>query len=267
MSLPSLFIGSSSEGLALARQLQLELERDAEGTIWTQGVFSPMGNTLDSLVTAARAADFAVLVLTPDDMLTKREHQTQGPRDNVLLELGLFMGILGKDRAFMVYCRDERIELPTDLAGVTAVTFGRRADGNLQAALGPACTKIGTAMRTLGRRSEARIEEQTLVSLLVLCYVNDQELGHLRRLDAQAPYPYERTALLQGELRRLRRLGLLHNVSNHTVAKMPAGGDLRQHLAITNEGQKYLAMRSQLERDGSLIALSEQRLKKAKPWI
>lgn len=267
MSSPSLFIGSSSEGLELAKQLQLELERDAEGTIWTQGVFGPMGNTLDGLIAAARAADFAVLVLTPDDMLTKREHQTQGPRDNVLLELGLFMGILGKERAFMVYGRDERIELPSDLAGVTAVTFGKRADGNLQAALGPACTKIGAAMRMLGRRSEARLEEKVLVSLLVLCYVNEEELGHLRRFDGHAPYLYERTALLQGELRRLRGLGLLRNVPNQRVATMPATGDLREHLASTNEGQKYLAMRTKLERDGSLMALSEQRLKKAKPWI
>jgi hypothetical protein len=37
---------------------------------------------------------FAVLVLTPDDLVRGRKIGTFGPRDNVVFELGLFMGRL-----------------------------------------------------------------------------------------------------------------------------------------------------------------------------
>jgi hypothetical protein len=56
------------------------------------------------------------------------------------------MGALGRERTFIVYCRDVPIDLPTDLAGVTAATFGQRRDGNLEAALGPVCTRLKNAV-------------------------------------------------------------------------------------------------------------------------
>ena len=47
---PSVFIGSSSEGLQVARCLQMEMDYEAEVTIWHQGVFGLSGGTLESLV-------------------------------------------------------------------------------------------------------------------------------------------------------------------------------------------------------------------------
>ena len=68
------------------------------------------------------------------------------PRDNLLFELGLFTGALGRARTFMVYCRDDKLHLPSDLAGVTAATYPAREDDNLEAALGPVCIRIKRAM-------------------------------------------------------------------------------------------------------------------------
>jgi len=47
---------------------------------WDQNVFEASGYTIDSLVTAAERVDFAVLVATPDDVLTTRggEHPSTG---------------------------------------------------------------------------------------------------------------------------------------------------------------------------------------------
>ncbi|QRK06734.1 nucleotide-binding protein [Archangium violaceum] len=155
MSKPRIFIGSSVEGLPIAESIQLGLDYDAECTIWSQGVFGLSGGTLESLSRAVEEFDFAVLVLTPDDLVQKRGKTRSSPRDNVLFELGLFMGALGRERTYIVYCRDVPIDLPTDLAGVTVASFGKRTDNNLHAALGSVCTQIKSAIQNVQRSTPA----------------------------------------------------------------------------------------------------------------
>lgn len=147
---PRLFIGSSTEGLPVAETLQCNLDHHAEVTVWTQGVFTPAQGSLASLVQRARAADFAVLVLSADDLVRKREREVISPRDNVIFELGLFMGALGPERVFIVHSREQRPELPSDLAGITALTYAPHSDGNLHSALGASCTAMRQAMLRLG---------------------------------------------------------------------------------------------------------------------
>src|SRR5271156_2316757 len=64
---PKLFIGSSSEGLGLARALHEHLAVVAEVTIWKDRHFNK-GNesALDGLLRALDYFDFAVFALTPD---------------------------------------------------------------------------------------------------------------------------------------------------------------------------------------------------------
>jgi len=150
---PRVFIGSSSEGKAIADAIQVGMDRDAEVTVWDQGAFGLSKGTLENLVELPEDFDFAVLVLTPDDLVQKRGSARNSPRDNVLFELGFFMGALGRERTFMVYSRDDPPELPSDLAGITAATFGQRSDGNLQAAVGAVCTQLLDAIRKELERS------------------------------------------------------------------------------------------------------------------
>ncbi|MGR0482202.1 MAG: TIR domain-containing protein [Candidatus Electronema sp. V4] len=150
---PRMFIGSSVEGKEIAEYLQLGLEYDVETTIWHQGIFGLSDGSLESLVKAAKDFDFAALVLTPDDLVTERGTEKASPRDNVVFELGLFMGALGRERTFIVYNRDKKPNLPSDLAGVTSATFASHSDNNLQAALGPVCTKIKLAIKKCGLKA------------------------------------------------------------------------------------------------------------------
>jgi hypothetical protein len=145
-----MFIGSSSEGKRIAETIQMVLDDEIHCTVWNQGVFGLSGGTLESLVAAVDDYDFATLVLTPDDLLEKRDVKGRSPRDNVLFELGLFMGALGRDRTFIVHSRTKRPMLPSDLAGITPATYEERS--NLEAALGPACTKIKRAIESTGLR-------------------------------------------------------------------------------------------------------------------
>lgn len=143
--LPRMFLGSSTEGLRLAQAIQAELEHDVECTIWSQGVFGLSDGTLDGLLAAGDTYQWATLILTADDVINKRGWMSACARDNVLFELGFFMGRLGRPRVFVVRT-DETMDVPTDLAGVTLSRILRRSDGNVQAAVGPTCSRIRAAI-------------------------------------------------------------------------------------------------------------------------
>lgn len=152
---PVVFVGSSTEGLPVAKAIQVALDPASEVTLWSQGVFGLSQGTLEALVSAAQRFDFAVLVLTPDDLVESRGVAASSARDNVLFELGLFMGILGRRRTFTVYDRTAKLRLPSDLAGVTCATYApydSDLPGGLRASLGAACTQIEEAMTSEGPR-------------------------------------------------------------------------------------------------------------------
>jgi predicted nucleotide-binding protein len=145
---PRVFIGCSTEGLRYAKIIQLQLEYSTQTTVWHQGVFGLSSGTLETLVAERSKYDYAVLVLTPDDLQIKREETGEVARDNVIFELGLFMGTLGRENVFMVV--QKGVELPTDLAGITPAFFEQPpSDENLVVALGPVVTKLELAMGIL----------------------------------------------------------------------------------------------------------------------
>jgi CRP/FNR family transcriptional regulator, cyclic AMP receptor protein len=70
-----------------------------------------------------------------------------------LLEVGLFLGILGLRRVFIIHPRGQGLRLPSDLADVTCLTYkSDRRDGNLRAAIGPAANAIRTRIASDGLR-------------------------------------------------------------------------------------------------------------------
>ena len=101
--------------------------------------------------------DFAAFVLSPDDIVQLRNQEFRSARDNVVFELGLFIGRLGRKRCFIVMPRDiSDFHLPSDLLGTTPVTFdGNRTDE--QAAVGPVANKIRRQIQAVGRRSHASL--------------------------------------------------------------------------------------------------------------
>jgi len=135
-SVPVVFIGSSSENLDVAVSIQTSLQRRGiETRLWSEGVFQCTRSTIEDLINAASNTDFAVLVLTPDDLLTSRGKQRPAPRDNVVFELGLFMGAIGRDRTYIVASKQTDIKMPTDLLGVTFVRYSKKRDQSLGRAL------------------------------------------------------------------------------------------------------------------------------------
>ena len=151
MAKPKIFIGSSVEGLAIAYAVQQNLTHDAEITVWDQGVFELSQTTLESLVAILEKSDFAIFVFSPDDIIRIRKKQFLTVRDNVIFELGLFIGKLGRERSFIVMPDKPAFHIPTDLLGVTAGKYDTsRTDGSYQAATGPVCHQIRIQIKKLG---------------------------------------------------------------------------------------------------------------------
>jgi hypothetical protein len=150
---PYVFVGSSVEGLDIAKAIQANLDFACETHIWSQGLFGLSEGTLETLVNSLERFDFAILALTGDDLTLSRGSEQRSARDNVLFETGLFVGGLGKERVFLVADRSAELKLPSDLAGITPATFNPPTSGTVQSALGAACTAIETQIRKLGLRT------------------------------------------------------------------------------------------------------------------
>jgi len=148
---PKIFIASSSEALREAQAINTVLDHDFEPTLWTSGTFSLSSTTLPDLVSKSSYVDFAVFIFTPDDIANIREKSHQVARDNVVFELGLFIGAIGRERSFIIQPRDTKLHLPSDLLGVNTANYdANRADGDLQSAMNSPCTHIRNEANKLG---------------------------------------------------------------------------------------------------------------------
>lgn len=74
------------------------------------------GQTVIEKIESSGNVGFAVVLLTPDDEGAKKgESPTLRARQNVLLELGYFIGRLGRSRVCVI--RKGEVDIPTDFAG------------------------------------------------------------------------------------------------------------------------------------------------------
>lgn len=148
---PRVFIGSSTESVGIAYAVQRNLDRDAEVTVWPQGIFELSASAFDSLIKALGKSDFGIFVFAPSDTVRLRRRNYAAVRDNVVFELGLFIGKLGQKRTFFVVPDGkDNLRVPTDLAGIVPGKYNaKRKDKNFQAALGPFCDQVRGQIKKL----------------------------------------------------------------------------------------------------------------------
>jgi len=156
MDKPRIFLGSSGKQAALVQALTRGLKDVAHVDPWTTS-FNPGTTTLERLVELAHEVDFAAFAFAQDDWTAVNTSATPppdsgqaSPRDNVVFEAGLFGGVLGMRRTFILHARGSK--LPTDLLGLTSIRY----DDVTAAETRVVCQKLRKAIEDEGRL--ARIE-------------------------------------------------------------------------------------------------------------
>jgi hypothetical protein len=158
MDKPRIFLGSSGMQGKLVQALTRGLEDVANVDPWTTS-FGPGTTTLGRLLELAHEVDFAAFAFARDDWTTPSlPTQTSppegsgqaSPRDNVVFEAGLFGGVLGMRRTFILHARGSK--LPSDLAGLTCVRYGATSPAEMRVVT----QKVRNAIEDEGR--VARIE-------------------------------------------------------------------------------------------------------------
>lgn len=147
------FVMSSVEALPVTRLLVEHFQHDPFLTVvWDHGVFRASNYTLDELERQLEQADFAIAVAHADDTVITRGDEWPAVRDNVVFELGMFIGFLGRKRAFLMEPREDKLKLPSDLAGLTTISYRYVSGADARSYLAPACNQIRELILAAGRR-------------------------------------------------------------------------------------------------------------------
>ncbi len=128
----AVFIGSSSEAVAIVNRLVGQLDSDFDVHPWNQ-IFSPGEYTLNTLLREVEQVDAAIFIFARDDEVKIRGESGYSARGNVLLEYGLFVARLGRERVLIL--EEEGVDLPSDVFGITTKSFPSEQGAARNAAL------------------------------------------------------------------------------------------------------------------------------------
>lgn len=138
-----IFIGSSSEAIPIVREIEVWIESNGNEPIpWDKpGIFTPGANTLETLIEVSRNVDGAIFIFSEDDKVWYRKDTVLQPRDNVLLEYGLFTGTLGPTK--VIIYKNGNIKDASDIKGINYIDVSpkRRSRAKLETNLW--CQKLG----------------------------------------------------------------------------------------------------------------------------
>jgi CRP/FNR family cyclic AMP-dependent transcriptional regulator len=148
---PTIFIGSSAEAIPIARAIQSNFQHDDFLVrVWVDKVFGAGNATIEDLEHQVKTSDFAILVISADDRIVSRKDEADAPRDNVVFELGFFMGALTRHRTLLAVPRGKKdLKIPSDLLGITALQYSLGDLDDLPSLVAPMCDGVRKVVRKL----------------------------------------------------------------------------------------------------------------------
>lgn len=165
-----IFLASSEKSLSVAEALTTKLSDPLlEIILWKElGVFKLSEHTMESLEVIVNKCDFGIFVLGPDDLLVKDYETYNITRDNVIFELGLFFGKVGRKRSYMLRPSNIEVREPSDLKGITWASYDIKGSDKYD--FTNACSKIRDAISAAPLTPEESVLSNTLFPHIVLRY-------------------------------------------------------------------------------------------------
>jgi len=156
---PKVFIASSRESLDWAAFIMTKLnEHEMTADSWDlQSLFRPSEYFLDSFLEKIAEYDFGVFFFSPDDTLVKRGRESKSVRDNVLFELGIFIGQLGRKRNFVFRPNMEDFHWLSDLNGLLNIQYSYKQQADpitISRELTGPCRTVIHRIKEIGIRSK-----------------------------------------------------------------------------------------------------------------
>jgi len=74
----------------------------------------------------------------------------------------------------------------------------------------------------------------------IILSLREIEFRHLKHLGAEGPFDYVKRSAFQDELRKLRSMGLIRNKPGTTIGGIPATGDLKEFLELTDVAREVI---------------------------
>ena len=138
---PKIFIGSSTAGIPIAKKVKANLSAIGDCIMWNEpNIWQPNRSTFENLLRMVSYFDFGIFLATADDLTLTNEKIVIEPRDNVILEMALFCGAMGRDKSFLLV--EEGIKLPSDFSGIYMPRLKINDDNSIKSACDEYATKI-----------------------------------------------------------------------------------------------------------------------------
>lgn len=132
---------SSKEGLELAQHVQKSFyPKDFSVKLWTNGFFEFSKPYINNFTSIENDYDFAIFIMSNDDVVRYRNKKYFKPRDNIIFELGLCIGAFGLSK--ILVAKPDFVSLPTDLLGVSVYDYFIDDDMNITA--GVICAEMNS---------------------------------------------------------------------------------------------------------------------------
>jgi predicted nucleotide-binding protein len=128
-----IFIGCASERKDTMREIATWIEQKGYTPLpWDSATLFPLGDTsFQCVIDVAKREKLkgAIFIFGEDDQVSSRGVTSTQPRDNVLIEYGLFVGVLGVNKA--IICAQGKPEFATNLKGIV---YANVSPGNMSTA-------------------------------------------------------------------------------------------------------------------------------------
>lgn len=178
-----IIIFAAKEQQRFVEELQSRFYHDQYSVeVWTDGFFTLSKSYIENFSNLKLYYDFAVVLLSGDDLVYQRGKKIPVARDNVILELGMCIEAFSMSKTIII--QEQVVQMPSDLLGVQTISYSLAERDSLGAVTGAIAAKIKSHI-------EKFIQNDTLLSWNELLYHTKRLVNELRKSEGIGGFHFD----------------------------------------------------------------------------